>query len=55
MIVIIRKLKFNCTEISKYTDSHEIYEKGKKKFKNFVFYKRDNYGEKLLGGGWITL
>ena len=23
------------------TDSHEIYEKGKKKFKNFVFYKRD--------------
>ena len=23
------------------TDSHEIYEKNKKKFKNFVFYKRD--------------
>jgi len=48
----LRKFKSN-DEVFIDTDSSEIYEKGKKKFKNFVFYKREkkfidyeNKGEK---------
>ena len=36
----LRKFK-NTDQVFVDTDSPEIYKKGKKKFKNFVFYKRD--------------
>ena len=43
---IIRKLKFNCTEISKYTDSHEILDGRVKtlhpKIHAGILYKRNN-------------